>query len=1213
MAFHGFSVVEERWGAMTHEQNLLFAAFAVQLRMVPAPQALEATASWAVDPSVGVAERLWRMGCLSPEGREMLVRLVEGATAEFEGDAAPALKAALEDEYFCGKYFDRFVLHEPQGNEKSTVAGPGAGLADVEPFEVTRETPGRYKGESEYARGGMGRVLLVHDGHLGRDIAMKELLPNISHSGETLSVEAPSPVRMSVPLIARFLQEARITGQLEHPSIVPVYELGHRKDGRLYYTMKLVRGRTLARAIRQAEDLTGRLALLTHVADLCQAVAYAHSRGVLHRDIKPSNVMVGEFGETVVLDWGLAKARNRPDVHEEGFAEALKALNVGGDAELSKTSYGQIVGTPAYMPPEQARGDLDRVDERSDVYSLGAVLYELLTGATPHVGASKLEILLHVLERPIRAIEDIAPDAPPELVAICNRALQKDPAQRYPSAKELAEDVRRFQSGAVVRAYDYSLRQQMLRFYQRNRSTVRTAAVALLVLFAGLSYYNVRLYQSREGERAQRLAAEQSNARLQEEVYASTIVAAQKYVNELNVERALEYLGRCPEEKRGWEWGYLMRACRPFLSEAPHDVLKVGTANPLRCRFSDDGRLVLSKWNSGGVVNIFDRTTGQYIYYSPVDVFRGFPRTADFGPDPGHFTAGTNYTTVAYYDWQNQQTVRQFSIASGWLTSFKVSADARFAAGTAYDNTTGAREVIVWDFQTGAEMRRVALAPRPDPGLGGNQPQYREYAIMAAHPLGIVGGFIDGGKQLVFSDEAVCVLNLESGEVRRTVDCRDGIFDLDATRGWAVYVRGDGTVGQWDLMNDVALPDLAGSAAAVEAVYGGRDTPYVAVREAREQWSLWKADTGELLDRHQSDTLSLWGLDVADTEPVAVTLAAGSHLRFWQVGPSRVTETVELAGADGQSATHNVFNPYVWPYRSFAVHPSRTLLAILDMDNNVSLWRVPEMTLVRKWTPHDAKVMEMAFSQDGSLMTTTAWDGWAKVWDVATGEEVRAFAPEFDEACYTAAIAPDNATIALGYGERSTVDRAQSITPFYDLRTGELKRRVDLEGYRVNKLAYSRDGGLLFVGVWGLNGSGDHSFEIYRTNDLARPAARVNGLGWGDQIDFDLDGSHALLHGGSLNPVYFDLKTLKVVYESPKSQAMTVSFHPDGGRFVTAVHFLHQALVHRASDGRILAALDGVLGPAFFSADGKDLYSLTKDGKFRVFHTEEWAGAGTPK
>lgn len=1190
---------------MTHEENLLFATFAVQLRILSSVQALEVTADWAAGPDRSIPERLFDVGAITAEQRAMITRVVEAAVADL-GHGEPALRAAMEDEYFCGRYLDRLVIHEPRGDDQSTIAGPGAGLVDAVPLAVAHETPGRYKGESEYARGGMGRVLLVHDVHLGRDIAMKELLPHASESCDTLPADAPSPVRMSVPLIARFLQEARITGQLEHPSIVPVYELGHREDGRLYYTMKLVRGRTLSRAIQQAEGLTDRLALLTHFTNLCQAVAYAHSRGVLHRDLKPSNVMVGEFGETVVLDWGLAKARNRADLHEAGFAEAMEALNTGNDADLSRTSYGQIVGTPAYMSPEQARGHLDRVDERSDVYSLGAVLYEILTGTTPHVGVSKLDILLHVLERAPRPVAELAPGAPPELIAICSRALDKDPAKRYPDARELAEEVIRFQSGAVVRAYDYSMTQLLRRFYQRNRAAVHTAAAAALLLLVGLVYFNVRLYQSREAERAQRVAAEEANERLAAEAYASTIVAAQKYVNERNVERSLEYLDRCPDQHRGWEWGHLMRACRPFLSEAPHDVLKVATANPLRSRFSADDRYVLSKWNSHGVITIFDRTENQYIYYSDLDQFLGFPRTTDFGPDPGHFTAGLDLDSVVYFDWRRGEIVRQFDVPAGWLTSFRVSPDGRIAAGMVHHESTGARELFVWDFQSGAQLRKVDLPSCTLPDFSWGQPQFKNYAVMAAHPLGVVGGFIQDSRELVFTDDDLCVLNLESGEIRRIAPCPAGVVDVDEKRGWAVYARPNTTAGQWDLINNVRLPRLAGATEVADVSYGGRERASVVVRESAQTWSLWDAESGTLFNRHHSDTLSLWGLDVADGEPIAVTLAANSHLRFWQVGPSRVSEVRDFIGSDGEPMPHRAYLPYAWPYRSFAVHPARTKVAILGDDGVVRIWRIPELTLEHAWTPPGDRLTEIGFSPDGALFTTTTWDGWARVWSVEDWTERRAFAPLHDEACFTAALSPDNRTIALGYGERGTTDRALSNTPFYNMETGELIHEADLAGHRVNKLAYSPDGGLLFVGVWGLNGSTDNSFVVYRAGDLTAPVAQVTGLGWGDQIAFDGDGSHALLHGGSLNPVYFNLRTLQAEYENSKSYAMTIAFHPDGSRFVAVAHLRHQAVVHRAIDGRILATLDDALGPAFFSADGRELYSLTGDGRFRIFYSEEW-------
>jgi len=175
--------------------------------------------------------------------------------------------------------------------------------ADREHVRAIDEPRGRYTYLGEHGRGGMGRVLLVHDSHLERDIVLKELLPQLS-DGST-----PTPARHSKEMASRFLREAKITGQLEHPSITPVHELGRREDGTLYYTMKFVRGRTLAKAIHEAKSLEERLKLLPHFVDLCNAIAYAHSRGVIHRDIKPSNVMIGDYGETMIIDWGLAKVK----------------------------------------------------------------------------------------------------------------------------------------------------------------------------------------------------------------------------------------------------------------------------------------------------------------------------------------------------------------------------------------------------------------------------------------------------------------------------------------------------------------------------------------------------------------------------------------------------------------------------------------------------------------------------------------------------------------------------------------------------------------------------------------------------------------------------------------------------------------------------------------------------------------------------------------
>ena len=493
---------------MDRDRNLLFGVLAAQLKKVTASQIMEAAGAWATDPSRDLPSRLVEAGALSERDRKLIEHFVDEAVSAHDGDASATLQTFGGEEQVHQSFHGSIVLTESGGIRTVVTPRPADEPVDPDLVPAVQETPGRYSLVGEHGRGGMGKVLLVHDEHLGRDIALKELLLPSAPSVFEGEPEAPSPVRLSVPMMARFLQEARITGQLEHPSIVPVYELGHRKDGTLYYTMKLVRGQTLSKALKDATSLRERLALLPHFVDLCQAVAYAHSRGVIHRDIKPSNVMVGEFGETFIIDWGLAKARDRRDIHAEDIEETFRVMRVGDEAEVAQTVYGHAIGTPVYMPPEQAKGQLDQVDERSDVYSLGAVLYELVTGKTPFTGATTREVMEKVIAEPPEPILGLESEAPPELVAICERAMQKEPKKRYQSAKEIAEEVQRFQSGALVRAYEYKFSEHLRRFVGKHKVILSTVAAASVILLAVgvFSYVRVlheRALAIRERERAE--------------------------------------------------------------------------------------------------------------------------------------------------------------------------------------------------------------------------------------------------------------------------------------------------------------------------------------------------------------------------------------------------------------------------------------------------------------------------------------------------------------------------------------------------------------------------------------------------------------------------------------------------------------------------------------------------------------------------------------
>jgi tetratricopeptide (TPR) repeat protein len=357
---------------------------------------------------------------------------------------------------------------DPSEAEVETIAAadriePTVAVGDEGPLSgrsLVEVSPLHYRLEGEFARGGMGRILLARDRRLDRPVALKEVHPEAG----------PGAHR-------RFVREALVTARLQHPSIVPVYEAGRWPDGLPFYAMKLVEGRSLQAVVLGARDLGARLALLPHLIAVADAVAYAHGQRVVHRDLKPANVLVGPFGETVVVDWGLARVLDEPEA----------AFHDGPDAAVpdGRTVAGTVLGTPHYMPPEQARGA--PADERSDVYALGAMLYFLLTGAPPHAGTTHEEVLASAAARRPEAVERREPEAPADLVAIVRKAMEPAPERRYPTARELAEDLRRFQTGQLVSAYRYSTRELLRRFVRRHRGAVLVAAalsVALAVAVA---------------------------------------------------------------------------------------------------------------------------------------------------------------------------------------------------------------------------------------------------------------------------------------------------------------------------------------------------------------------------------------------------------------------------------------------------------------------------------------------------------------------------------------------------------------------------------------------------------------------------------------------------------------------------------------------------------------------------------------------------------
>jgi tetratricopeptide (TPR) repeat protein/tRNA A-37 threonylcarbamoyl transferase component Bud32 len=462
--------------------SVLIGLLGFQTGLIDQSALVEALRAWIADKSRPLSEILSSQGVLDDSRRTLLEALAAECLKQHGGDVARSLAsipagvstrerlAALAD-----TDLDATMAHVGVG---PTEAGAAEfHLADGYAVGSAAGGEQRFRVLRPHAKGGLGAVFVAMDTELHREVALKQILER----------HADDPVSRS-----RFLLEAEITGGLEHPGIVPVYGLGTYADGRPYYAMRFVRGDSLKEAIEHfhADESFGSdpgrrslelSKLLRRFLDVCNAVEYAHSRGVLHRDIKPGNVIVGQHGETLVVDWGLAKATGQANA---GAGErTLRPSLASGSAE---TLPGSALGTPSYMSPEQAEGRLDLLGPRSDVYSLGATLYCLLTGRPPFESDDIGEVIRGVRHGDFPAPRSLAPALDRALEAVCLKAMARDPADRYDSCRALAEDIERWLAGEPVTAWREPLSRRVRRWASRNRTAVTAAAVALAAVAIGL-------------------------------------------------------------------------------------------------------------------------------------------------------------------------------------------------------------------------------------------------------------------------------------------------------------------------------------------------------------------------------------------------------------------------------------------------------------------------------------------------------------------------------------------------------------------------------------------------------------------------------------------------------------------------------------------------------------------------------------------------------
>ncbi len=1029
---------------MNPQRELLFVFLTIQEGFATARQVMAAHEASATSESQGMAEILVKDGVINEEQRLK----VEGMVAESLGKPSVVLQS------FGGSMG---VGEIPQEEDmQSAVTAEQGGrylLRDCKTKSLTND-----KGKATIGQGAMGRVLLAVDSHLDRDVAIKELLPEMGADGRE-----SAPSGFSCPnKSARFLREARITARLEHPNIVPVYELGERPDKTIYYTMKVVRGRTMEDALKQCDGFSDRIKLLGHFVDLCHAISFAHSLGIVHRDIKPANVMLGEFGETVVLDWGLAKAGGASAVEENPEEETIK---------------GQAIGTPAYMSPEQAEGLIEQIDERSDVWSLGAVLFHVLTGQTPFQAADVFELIGKVLRDSVKPVRKVCADVPGELASIADKALNRDKAKRYSGAKDLAEDVEAFLVGGRVRAHAYGFWLLIGRFAARHRLVFSVAGLAVLMMVAlGVFAYFRVLNEKRhavdslaeahlEGSRAALLQDEllEARAKLRSSLEINDSVEGRALWMNLSNDAQVwrKKLGAVVYEVVYSPDGKILAAaCQDgsiYLIDAKTKavlrLLRGHTDQTMALAFSADGeRLASGSW--AGDVRLWDVDTGKLV---KKDRTPGTVWAVAFSPDGSRLAAGGG-DGIRVWEAGGAGTgetlpllveIRDISI----ISDLGFSPDGACLAAVGRDKMVRMWKVEDWKLMTESPGHTDwirSLSFRADGKLlatAGSDRTVRLWSVGQDHALKL--------------DR---VMSNHTGTVRCVVFSPDG--DFLATGAL------DGEVGVWDL-RDGRRQARWKHPEAVRSLAFSPDGSLLATASDDRNIRLWDARRRQdVLSRH-GHVGAVYGLGIS---PDGRMVATGGHdhsVRVWDVETGRQLHTIT-------SHSDMVFG--------VAFSPDGKLLATAGKDRTVQVWDVKDWSRRYLLLGHQRAVVTVAFSPDGKLLASSGNDAELRLWDLGSGKLARA--RSMGSIVMDLDFGPGSKHIAVGCADKRV--------RVWNLETGAVRAFVGHEA-AVRGVSYAPDGKSV------ASGSPDGTLRLW---DLSSGQGRIIGRHPGRVywIDFHPEG-----------------------------------------------------------------------------------------------------------